>query len=271
MKIKSILPYFGAKRTIAGNIVELFGDVRSYWEPFCGSLSVLFAKKPSANETVNDLYGDVVNLARVIAGDGAPAIYERLSRTLYSEEIFDESAIRLAVETQPFPDMERAYWFFINSWMGRNGVVGQKRSTCSFSKRYTTSGGCSAVRFTNAVESIPDWHYRLRNVTILNSDAFHLLPKIEDKSGTLIYADPPYIKEGKTYRHGLTEAQHGELALALRRFARTRVVLSYYADPSLSDLYPGWETVPVAAKKRMAIRAGNGDVQDAPEVLLLNF
>ncbi len=44
MKIGSLLPYYGCKRTLAPQIIEQLGDHRIYWEPFCGSCSVLFTK-----------------------------------------------------------------------------------------------------------------------------------------------------------------------------------------------------------------------------------
>ncbi|KKK49764.1 hypothetical protein LCGC14_3131740, partial [marine sediment metagenome] len=54
MKIKSILPYYGSKRSLASTIVEVLGGHKTYWEPFCGSLAVLFGKPPCEMETVND-------------------------------------------------------------------------------------------------------------------------------------------------------------------------------------------------------------------------
>lgn len=65
-KIKAIAPWFGGKRTMAPAIVTELGKHSQYFEPFCGSMAVLFAKKPSQKETVNDLHGDLINLARVL-------------------------------------------------------------------------------------------------------------------------------------------------------------------------------------------------------------
>ena len=46
-KIKAIAPWFGGKRSMAPMIADVLGDHRAYWEPFCGSMAVLFATKPS--------------------------------------------------------------------------------------------------------------------------------------------------------------------------------------------------------------------------------
>ena len=66
MKIKALAPWFGSKRNLAPEIVRELGKHRKYDEPFCGSAAVLLAKEPATCETVNDLHGDLINLARVV-------------------------------------------------------------------------------------------------------------------------------------------------------------------------------------------------------------
>lgn len=55
-KINSILPYFGCKRTLAPVIAQELGPHRAYYEPFCGGISIIFAKLPSSIEHLNDLH-----------------------------------------------------------------------------------------------------------------------------------------------------------------------------------------------------------------------
>ena len=43
-KITAISPWYGSKRILAPRIVELLGDHKMYYEPFCGSMAVLLAK-----------------------------------------------------------------------------------------------------------------------------------------------------------------------------------------------------------------------------------
>ena len=69
MKIKAIAPWFGGKRTMAPDIVAQLGKHTQYFEPFCGSMAVLFGKPRSMHETVNDLHGDLINLALVLQGE----------------------------------------------------------------------------------------------------------------------------------------------------------------------------------------------------------
>jgi DNA adenine methylase len=299
-KITAIAPWFGGKRTLAPHIVRELGKHSVYWEPFCGSLAVLFEKPKSSSETVNDLNGDLINLVRVVASDQGPDLFERLSRTMFAEELVaDAKAMRRT--TAAIAPLDAAYWFFIESWMGRNGVAGTRASNTAFCVRYTSNGGDPAVRFRNAVASIPAWAERLMGVTVLSRDAFELLARIEDKAGTVIYCDPPYFTKGAKYAHDFDEPllefadgritpihwayelepgqpapkridAHAYLAKLLSRFKKTRVVVSYYDDQRLADLYPNWTTVRLKATKAMVnqgMRDSTGTTA-APEVLVIN-
>jgi DNA adenine methylase len=121
------------------------------------------------------------------------------------------------------------------------------------------------------VESIPAWHYRLAGVTILNRDAFGILERIEDKKGTAIYVDPPYLVKGAKYIHDFADGDHERLAELLKRFKQSRVVVSYYAHPKLAELYPGWQRHEINVSKAMSHAGGRGEKDiRATEVLLVN-
>lgn len=278
--IRCLVPYYGAKRTMAPYIITELGQHVSYWEPFCGSMAVLTAKKPAAIENVNDLSGDVTNLAVVIASQRGPELFERLNRTLYFQEIY-EQAQRALDATQPVvaesvhhvnhDHLQRAVWYFTASWMGRNGTVGTVGNSKSMSAPYTNGGGSSGGRFKQAVESIPSWHDRLRHVWITRRDAFDLIDKIDDERGTAIYADPPYIAKSTSYLHDFKPDDHARLAQALGRFKKARVVVSYYEHPDLDGLYGGWTRRVVEVPKSMVNVLKKEKRQDvARELLLIN-
>ncbi len=239
-------------------------------------MAVLLAKKVVPMETVNDLNGDLINLALVLQSESlAVNLYERLSRTLMHEALFRREAKawkkagRLPATSSPSPD--RAFQFFLCSWMGMNGVAGTASYNQGFCARFTKSGGHAATRFLAAVESIPAWHERLRSVTILSRCGMEIISKIEDDVGVVIYADPPYLVKGAKYVHDFEGADHQRLAELLRRFRKARVVVSYYADPRLNDLYPNWAVLncPTAKALVSSGRRGKGR-NEAPEVLLIN-
>jgi DNA adenine methylase len=240
MKIKALAPWFGGKRTLAPAIIKLLGDHQVYWEPFCGSMAVLMAKTLCKMETVNDLNGDLVNLAKVIQDRGsAYVLYDKLYRTLYSEQLFKEAKERLFDEGYYNDEVNipRAYDFFVVSWMGINGVSGTKRFNYQFAMRWFAGGGQGARRWQSVVGSIPAWHKRLRNVVIVQRDAFGLIDNIQDDRGVVIYCDPPYIEKSSKYVHDFTEKDHARLSSSLQRFEKARVIVSYYEHPLLEKLY----------------------------------
>jgi len=274
-QITALAPWFGSKRNLAPAIVEELGPHRVYWEPFCGSMAVLLAKAPCVMETVNDLHGDLVNLARVIQNQTLGSqLYRRLRRTLMHEQLHREAAERhrdRGYTGDGPPSLEEAYDYFLCAWLGRNGVAGTASYNGGFCVRYTANGGHAAKRWSSVVDSIPAWRMRIRNVTILCRNAFELFPKIEDRSGTAIYVDPPYLVKGAKYVHDFADGDHQRLADALVRFTQARVVVSYYDDPRLADLYPGWSIRKIVVSKALAVQGRRG-VNDtkAVECLLLN-
>lgn len=276
MEITALSPWFGSKRTLAPEIVAEFGPHRVYWETFCGSMAVLLAKAPVVMETVNDLHGDLINLARVVQDDElGPALYRKLRRTMMSEALHREAAVRhrdRGYMGDVAPDLQAAYDYFLCSWLGRNGVAGTSSYNQGFCVRYTANGGHAAKRWASVTDSIPAWRRRLRNVTILCRDGFELLDRIRDDPGTVIYCDPPYLVKGAKYVHDFKDIDHARLAEALRRFRSARVIVSYYDDPRLQDLYPDWTYRRFEVTKALVnqgMRDQEGRVT-AVEVLLIN-
>lgn len=278
--ITAIAPWFGAKRNMAHLIVERIGAHRVYWEPFCGSLAVLLAKAPCVMETANDLHGDLINLARVLADDDlARKLYGRVSSLLLHEGLFTAAALRYRergrTPASDTPDLNRAIDYMLVSWFGRNGVSGTSSYNQGFCVRYTANGGHTAKRWRSAVESIPAWHERLRNVTILNRDAFDLIDRIDDQPGTVIYCDPPYLRKGAKYVHDFAAPDHQRLADALDRFRKARVLVSYYDEPELYELYPldRWTHERIEVTKALVNqgqRDSGGPPAKAVEVLICN-
>ncbi len=278
--IKAIAPWFGGKRNLAPRIVAELGEHRSYWEPFCGSMAVLLAKPKSTFETANDLNGSLINLARVIQDSHlGPELYRRLRRTLCHENLFRQAAEQVKRgEYEPdgtMPDhLLWAYNYFVAAWLGRNGVTGTQSYNQGYCVRYSSKGGHAAKRWASAVDSIPAWRRRMREVTILCKDGLELIGKIADEAGTAIYVDPPYLTKGAKYVHDFKDHDHIALAGLLGRFTNARVVVSYYDDPRLDELYPAdrWTKVKCYRHKALSNQSKRdktgADV--APEVLLIN-
>ncbi len=271
--ITAIAPWFGSKRNLAPRIVAALGKHSAYWEPFCGSMAVLMAKPESSHETVNDLHGDLINMARIIQCPTRGArLYRRLRRVLMTPEQLDSA--RAALETTDNKE-DRAFWYFLESWLGRNGTSGTSSSTLRpYAVRWTPNGGHGGQRLHSAVRSIPQWRRRMRRVTILCMDAFEVLAKIDDHPDVAIYCDPPYLVKGAKYVHDFAADDHRRLADALARFKRARIVVSYYDHPLLAELYPAdrWSVERIEVSKAMASQGKRDAANDvrAVECLIVN-
>lgn len=290
MKITALAPWFGSKRTLAPRIVEVLGPHRCYWEPFAGGMAVLFAKPPCSAETVNDLHGDIVNLARVVRHASlGKELYQRLRLTPCGDEEFTDAkdavreihAYEEAYIANNLDKVNRAEAYLKCVWMGRNGEAGleQTGGKGGFCVRWSATGGAPAVRWSNVVRSIAAWRRRLERVTILRRDAFEVIGEIRDEAGTAVYCDPPYLVKSDTYQHdfethedgGLHGDDHRRLAGGLSRFRKARVVVSYYAHPRLEALYlksDGWRHEHIEMNKNASSASGKTGGTKAVEVLI---
>lgn len=274
MKIKALAPWFGAKRNLAPKIVEQLGPHSAYWEPFCGSMAVLLAKPECRMETVNDLHGDLINLAHVLQDSQlGPRLYRRLRRSWMDESLYGKCWEAIHMGEPNGIDLDRAFAYFVASWLGRNGTsgLGTTRVGRSFAVRFTKNGGHGATRYRSVIDSIPGWRRRMRGITILCRDGFKLVERIEDAGETVVYVDPPYLEKGADYVHDFKGEDHTRLADLLQRFNKTRVVVSYYDHPWLADLYPDWTKLTYNVSKAMAHQSKRGaNDTRAIEVLLIN-
>ena len=63
--LKAPFPYFGGKRSVAGDVWARLGRPKQYIEPFCGSAAILLAAPSAASlEVVNDASGFIANFWR---------------------------------------------------------------------------------------------------------------------------------------------------------------------------------------------------------------
>ena len=222
--MNAILKYPGSKWRAAEKIISLFPDHRSYLEPFFGSGAVLFKKKRSAIETVNDLDGDVVNFFQCIRDDPERLRYQ-IHWTPYARDVYDKAFEEQYRETDPY---RRAVNFYIRLMMGRGykttgEKVGWKKDMQGREKAYAAASWCDTPELFLQVAD------RLRGVQIENRPAMELIERF-NYPNVLIYADPPYLlstRHGKQYRHEMTERDHRELLEALKAH-RGPVIISGY-------------------------------------------
>jgi len=228
-----------------------------------------------------------------------------LRRTMMARPAFDQLMSRRgdpwALDDTRDPDEAdaiRAYVWLATEWMGNNGYSGTD-SQPAFQPRYNTNGGDGATRLKNWVDGllvgdpIPkrgeaiSGHYvalidTLRCITYEREDFRETLKKVDDAEGVAVYADPPYLRSTRArgqYAHDWEDAgmvakrlpgfdlsdSHDELAASLAKFSKARIVVSYYDDPRLEELYRGWSRIVLPTTK-----ATSETRETADEVLLIN-
>lgn len=260
----NILKYPGSKWTIAEWIVFHFPnryEDMTYLEPFFGSGAVFFTKKRSQIETINDLDDNVVNLFQV-----ARDYPEELARAVY---LTPWSRVEYAKSYDPVDEMgvEKARRFLVRMWQG----IGAKSSDATGWRKNVKGVNGNVPRFHISLpDNILDVCDRLKHsagnkiVQIEHKDAFELI-KRHNSIDSLIYADPPYVREtrsGRTYKHEFTNADHIRL-LELLQAHKGSVVLSGYDCELYEKTLSGWYLREIDVQTEAA--------RTKTEVLWMNF
>jgi DNA adenine methylase len=255
--------YFGGKQVLADRIAALLPGHLHYVEPYCGSLAVLLAKRPSRMETVNDLDREVMTFWRVLRE--RPEDLERAcALTPHSRAEYADVLEASPVEE----DLEVARRVWVRLTQGRGG---QLRRTTGW--RYFVGPRGSSLSMPGYLEAyrarLAPCLDRLAAVSLECRPALEVITEYGQHDETLLYVDPPYLGStrnwGNQYVHELRDdAEHRELAEALRA-ARAAVVLSGYPSPLYDELYAGWDRVSMAARTTQG-----GDDSERTEVLWSN-
>lgn len=236
--MKPPVPYFGGKITIGPQIAALLPEHRHYVEPYCGSLAVLLAKEPSDHETVNDLDEVLVTFWRVLRE--RPADLARACALTPHSRVEYKAAVGLDASDE----LELARQVFVKLTQGRSGRL--RRTGW---RHYIDPAGTSTPmpgHLMGYIDRMAPAVERLQRVTLECRPALDLIVRYGVEPTVLLYVDPPYLgstrNNDNAYRVEMrTEAEHRELAAALRA-ARAAVVVSGYASDLYDrELYPGWD------------------------------
>jgi len=234
-------PWFGGKARHASRILPHFPAHSTYCEPFAGAAAMLWAKRRSDIEVLNDLDSGVVTVFRCLRDpDTCERLAEALRLTPYSREEYHECRRTWATAADP---IEKARRWLAVAWMSFGGSWGTSWSWDRNTKAHGGQGGQKVQRFCARPEQLRLFMERLRGVQIENRPAPTIIP-VFDTPATLFYLDPPYIhdtrpgyKASNTSRYDseMTDDDHREL-VQLVLGLRGTVVLSGYAHPIYEPL-----------------------------------
>ena len=226
-----ILRYPGSKWRLAPWIISRMPQHEMYLEPFFGGGSI-FAKKPARIETINDIDGDVINLMRIIR-DRPEELARVVALTPWARAEYE------AADEPTDDDLERARRFLVRCWQSFGATLSKRTGWRNDASPARNTGCPSTSRVCRLGSG--------RWLTVCSMLQIECRPALEvirrhRSSGTLIYADPPYLRStrsGSLYRHEMTDQDHLDLLDALDAHPGP-VMISSYACSLYDERLQGW-------------------------------
>nr|WP_296464324.1 DNA adenine methylase [uncultured Acetatifactor sp.] len=239
--MRRVLKYSGSKWNIASQLVKLIPPHHSYIEPYFGSGAVLFNKRPSCIETINDLDGEVINLFRCIQEDSV-YLARLVMTTPYSREAYDASFKATSTTGITLGDdgFRKACRFLIRCWQ----AYGSRNDGYKSGWKYDAIGRERMYALWDWYR-LPEWIVevgeRLRKVQIECRPALEVIKRFDNRD-VFIYLDPPYLlgtRSRKQYQHEMEDADHEELLKTVLR-SQAQVMISGYESEMYNDYLQGW-------------------------------
>ena len=195
-----------------------------YIEPFCGGASVLFAKKRSQNEILNDNNDDLINFYRILKNkEQSKKLITMCKSSLYSRSIHTQA--RSLFQTGTEIEKAWALWYKINT-----GFSGKLDGGFSITRMTNSS---HAMRLTNLKNNLQYICKRLEEVQIENINAVDCINNY-DADHVFFYLDPPYLRADQGHYKGYTEEDFIKLLEILSEI-KGKFLLSCYPGPEIES------------------------------------
>lgn len=253
LKTKITYLQYGGKSTIAKWIVSHFPEHKIYFEPFCGSCSVLFEKEKSFIEIINDLDGRIINMFNKIREEP-----EKLAALLWATPYSKSNWRDIKPEENSLEDARL--------------LMAERQFYCGNGNTSTWAIDKSGNPHKPKPEVWSDWFLRilpaanrLRTVQILQEDAITAIERVADKEDTLIYVDPPYTGHENEYRFSV---DYQKLVDTLKN-VKAKVVVSEY--PEAEKFWNNWNRKDKTTTGSARTGRHNMKAKLKTEVLFFNF
>lgn len=222
--------YWGGKVRMAPWVIERLPAHEHFVESCAGSAAILALKKPVAFETVNDVYGEVVNFFRVLRDPlRCAGLIDLVAMTPYAHEEFI-SASKASTSDDP---THRAWGFFVRMQMAVvPGRTGWSYSVGAAAARKANKPG----RWATMPEHLKATAARFERVQVTSWPIEELLGRL-DAPGLLHFVDPPYLEESRPKSMGAMGAyvhdtfDHASFVEAARAMKFADMVVSHYPHP----------------------------------------
>lgn len=263
--MNSPFKWVGGKSRLRKHIIPLIPEHTCYVEPFAGAAWVLFGKRPSQVEVINDIDQELITFFRVVKEKP-----EELIASFEWELVARAEFTRLAqLEPTTLTDVQRAHRFYYIIMAGWGGELNYPRFASSI-----TDGG-HGNRLFGALKTlrqrIMPVYERLKTVIIENLSWEECIERYDNPS-TVLYVDPPYPQNGVNYKHNMRSwEEHEKLAMYLSQ-SKSKWLLSSYDKPEVRRLYhEECYVVPIQSYSGMATRKKNDQRVVNREIVIMNF
>lgn len=222
------LDYFGGKWKHANKIIETFPEHKTFVDVFCGAASITLRKPRSKNEIINDVNDELINFFTVLR-DRNLELRVALEKTPYSR---NEYYACRELATDP---LEQARRTVVKSWFG----IGDSLDNETGFRVSLSQSGSTTGPWLTYVDYLHLYANRLRGVIIEHLDFAECIKRY-DKTDTLFYLDPPYVKDTRSKKHAYKHDWNDDEHVRLLRMLPTiegRFVLSGYEHESYSLPY----------------------------------
>jgi len=255
--------YFGGKSYSGEWIISHFPEHNCFVDVFCGMNNILFRKKPSRIEIVNDKNSILINIFRQLRNNSEEFI-RKIDSFPYSREEFEYYCNDNYKEFYKLNDLDKAvvgYFIYSASFNGR-GFLGS-----GFSAAKTKN---PAKKWYNKKEKLEEFRKRLSQVVIENLDYEDVINQYDSKD-TLFYMDPPYFlgKErkvgGKHYNIDMFSEEEHYNFLNYIKGINGKIILSGYDSYLYNQELKAWRN----ERKDYAKRSGANKI--ATEILWFNY
>jgi len=233
MHFQPIIPWIGGKRRLAKHIIPLIQPHTCYVEPFAGAAAILFSKRPSKVEVINDINLDLITLYRVVQHHLEEFIRQ------YKWALTSRQQYKWFQETPPdtLTDIQRSVRFFYLQKLSFGGRV----SGQTFGTATTSPPRLNLLRLE---EELSQAHLRLSRITIEHLPWQQCITKY-DRPQTFFFADPPYWQtEGYGVDFGMDQYQ--SLAEVMKT-SQGRILVTVNDHPDMRKVFGGFkfETVDI--------------------------
>ncbi len=242
--LKSCINWYGGKYYLSNSIISIFPTHNQYVEVFGGAGHILVKKKLVKENIYNDKNEGLTNFFNILKSPSKANILKNMLELTPYHECEWTNCKNWSLEVDK---IERARMFYTFTMMSRSGNGGW---SYTLNTDYIRNGISASVSkwIGNIETNLISTSKKLRKIKIYNKDFRRIIPKY-DLSNTLIYLDPPYIPDSRTYKNGYTHEMSYKdhidlLKLLLSNITSANIVLSGFDDAKHTYAlleYNGWK------------------------------